>query len=310
MNSNEQSSEQFRLDMERLLPVYFSNPEINVTDLSFNDGNGQTIAPHVAFPNHFQHWVQTEVQSPWEKLRIIFAALDQVFWKQLDLWQMMERSTIDRMSTKALEFATHADDAQKEKADFWYALGHAQFLHDRSEDAEKSLLTCLKINPQHKKGRIVYADLQHCTQRHEEAHTTYMAILKEGILPDDQKKDVSLKDIFKFHGHCHSPVFAVGDIHGRDSTTNETWDWMASDFYYSPYFRFHHAVFLLKNNNDDRSKISGFTKLLFLAKEMPWYQEGVVNAYTVMNQLGMNDQFPEDRVWLKKTIDEHNWSLS
>ena len=296
--------------MERLLPVYLSNPEAKVTDLSFNDGNGQSLAPQVAFPNHFQQWSQMEEQSPWQRLRIIFTAFDQIFWKQLDLWQMMERSTIDRHSLKALEYATHADDPQKQKADFWYALGHAQFIQDTPKAAEASLLKCLDINPQHKKGRIALADVQHYTNRHHEAHETYLKILKEEIPNDGQKRDISIKDIFKFHGYCHSPVFAVGDIQGREATTKETWDWLASDFYYSPYFRFHHAIYLLKKSDDARTRIEGFTKLLFLAKEMPWFQEGVVNTYNIMDQLGMNDQLPEDRIWLKKIIDENNWSLS
>ncbi len=104
----------------------------------------------------------------------------------------------------------------------------------------------------------------------------------------------------------HSPVYAVSWLNADANVTAETWEWAGEEFYYSPHFRAQHAYYLLKI----KEHLRGLTKLVTLSKEMPWYREGVINAYNLISQLGLDDHLAEDKSRLKALIDKNSWSAS
>lgn len=294
----------FKKEIEDTFPYYFSIPEMKGIDFTLNAENGSEILPHVAFPEQFKQW--QEIQSIWDRRTVIYSILDHMYSNRLELWQVIERFTNDRYSHKALDIAEeHGQGEQLNNANYWYALGRAQFHAGRESEAEESLKKCLNIEKLHKRGRIAIADLYHTSGRHDEAHRIYDTIISEHKL-GSETKSIKFIDFLGFKGIMHSPVYAASYLEANPESTKETWDSIAGEFYYSPYFRTRHAFYLL-GLDEGINKIAGLVKLNTLTQEMPWYKEAVVNAYSIIDQLNMQETLKEDRARLGEIIKKNGW---
>lgn len=54
--------------------------------------------------------------------------------------------------------------------------------------------------------------------------------------------------------------------------------------------------------------MKGFAKLLALSQEMPWFKETVLNSYSLIDQLGLNEKMTEDKIRLSTIIQENGWA--
>lgn len=294
----------FKKEIEDTFPYYFSMPKMQSTDFTLNAKDGTKVMPHAAFQEQFHQW--QNIQSIWDRRSLIFSILDNILSNNLKLWQVLDRFTTDRNSLKALEIAReHGKGEQLNDANYWYALGRAQFHSGLNKDAENSLENCLNIDNSHKRGRIIKADLLHSTNRQKEAHEIYNSILKESDLQGSEKA-MNLKDLVGFNGIIHSPIYALAWLENHSETDSESWENIAGEFYYSPYFRARHAYYLIETK-DKINQMKGFAKLHSLSNEMPWFKEGVVNTYHMIEQLGLQDKMKDDREKLGQIIRKNSW---
>jgi tetratricopeptide (TPR) repeat protein len=299
-----ESATKFKKEIEDTFPYYFSTPEMKDIDFTLNAEDGSEMLPHSAFPEQFKQW--QGIQSIWDRRTLIYTILDHMYSNRLELWQVIERFTNDRYCHKALDIAKeHGHGEQLTNANYLYALGRAQFHAGMDPEAEKSLEECLNIDKSHKRGRIAIADLYHTSNRHDEAHKIYNAIISENNL-GQETKSINFNDFLGFKGLMHSPIYAAGYLEAHPDVTPETWDNIAGEFYYSPYFRTKHAFYLV-GLDDGINKLKGLVKLNTLTQEMPWYKEAVVNAYSIIDQLAMQDTLKEDRERLGEIIKQNGW---
>lgn len=294
----------FKLEIENTYPYYFSTPEMENVDFVLNSEDGSKIKPHVAFSEQFQQW--QNIQSIWDRRSLIFSILDKLFGNRLELWQVVDKFTTDRYGEHALKIAKeHGKGEQLNNANFWYALGRAQFYTGHYEEAEKSLEKCLLIDVKHKRGRIVKADLLHSTDRFDEAHEIYDTILKESNF-GEEKKSINLIELVGFKGVINSPIYALALLESHSDVDAESWDELSGEFYFSPHFRAKHAYYLI-GTKTQLNQLKGFAKLNSLSQEMPWFKEGVINAYSIIDQLGLQDTMKKDKERLRQIIKENSW---
>lgn len=305
-NSNLSEDElKFKKEIEDSFSYYFSTPEMEGVDFVLDSQDGGKIMPHEAFPEQFSQW--QNIQSIWDRRSLIFSILDNMFSNRLQLWQVLDRFTTDRYSQRALNIAQeHGKAEQLKDPNYWYALGRAQFHSGMNKEAEESLEECLKIDNTHKRGRIVKADLFHSTNRQNEAHEIYNSILKESNL-EDKKGSMNLMELVGFKGVINSPIYALAWLENHPETNIETWDEIAGEFYHSPHFRARHAYYLIETK-EQKNQMKGFAKLHSLSKEMPWFKEGVINTFNMIDQLGLQDKMKEDKERLGKIIQENSWN--
>ncbi len=299
-----ETEQAFKKEIENTLPYYFSNPEMQEVEFVLNAQDGTKLMPHVAFPEEFNQW-QT-IRSVWDRRSLIFSIFDKLLNHKLDLWQSIERFTIDRYTNKALEIAQeHGKGRHLSDANYWYALGRAQFYAGMPVEAEQSVEECLKIDPKHKRGRLVKADILHCTNRTEVAHAIYLDVIKEQVTGNEEGQR-TLKDLVGFKGLIHSPMYALAWLEHHPDVTEEAWDKIAEDFYYSPHFRASHAYFLIKTN-DRANQAKGLSKLGVLSQEMPWFKEAIINTHSIIHQLGLQDAMKDEKERLEKIMAENAW---
>ncbi|NSL85830.1 tetratricopeptide repeat protein [Chitinophaga sp. Mgbs1] len=287
----------FEEEVLRTIPRYISMPGAAVDIRVRHRKTNKIISFAIAYPDQFNTW--KTVKSVADRRGIIYSLLDEQLGPQLQLWQIMERFNDDRNSQKALELALQYMDATvEEQPDFNTAMARTYFLLTQFEQAEQYCLKAQKLDPGHIRTKRIYADILHCTGRHEQAHRLYEEILN-AKLTRDQQLSLSVQQLLGFDGdYINSPVYAFSWLSNMEDTSEEIWDWANDEFYYSPYFRAQHAYRLIER----QEHLRGLAKLLSLVEEMPWYKEAVVNCFHLIEQSGMQEQLKEEYNWLERLM--------
>src|SRR5262249_34877877 len=135
--------------------------------------------------------------------------------------------------------------------------------------------------------RVVLADALHLTGAGDEAHAIYDGLMaraggsgKSGTEVVDEMFD---RLFARDSGAVSSPVLALeGAEQLQDPAQREQfWDLAETEFFYSPYFRMHHAYYLAKMGETNRS----FAKLIGLVQETTWIKEASLNLELYFDQL-------------------------
>lgn len=296
-------AEKFQQEFLATIPRYFCKPKEPVNVSITDPDTKETILFADAFPEQYATW-QT-IKSAADRRGIIYSILDHMVGSKLELWQLIERFTDDRYPEKAHHIATgNQTPAAEQNADYWAALAKVNFVLNNYPEAEANTKKALALDPTHKRARIVLADVCHFTHQQKKAHEIYNEILKES-LPQDQPMELSIYELLGFDGNIlPSPIYAAAWLKDDKNVTEEVWSWAGDEFYYSPHFRCQHAYHLIEK----KEHLKGFVKLFNLAKDMPWCKEAVLNSYSLIGQLGLNDKFSEEKDMLKALIDKNNWT--
>ena len=287
---------------------YLAYPGAEI-EFSINDTTQQALPLNVQFNDEYKEW--KEVQSVWDRRGILFGALDKFYLHNIERWKVVERYVMDRYPTEAIKFVMNkCEKSDFADADFRAALAKCFFCLNEYEKGLENAEKALTINPDSKRAKMVYADLLHVTGQHDKAHAIYNEILKSSKLTETTKTEISFLDILGFHEDIlPSSVYAVGLLNNEESTS-ETWDSVAGEFYYSPYFRLQHAYWLMEH----KEVLKGIVKLITLTQEFPTCKEGACNAYSSIKQLreqtGEPALFDEEFQYLEKLITENNWPLT
>lgn len=282
-------------------------------DASFSvelkDKEGHPIVPAQHYAEAFAEWKQ--IRSPWDRRRLLYEILDQHIGNELPLWKVVARFIDTRQAEHALEIAKkYVTQEDRDGADFWAAVARANFVLQHYQACEELAEKCLSIDPENRNGKIVMADLYHCTGREGKAHEMYGELLKSSRLselPKDKSVQLGFHELVGVEsGVLPSPVYAAAWLNASKENVEEGWEWAGNEFYYSPHFRCQHAYYLLKKK-DMQSVAKGFSKLLILSQEMPWVKEAVINAYNLIGQLQFDEQCREDKARLQQIMQENNW---
>ena len=287
LGKGEPDSEVTKFDAEFIvtIPRYISTPEAKVDLRARHHQTNELIPYAIAFPEYFEQWKQ--IRSIWDRRSLIYSVLDQQIGNQLELWQAIERFTIDRYPQKALEIAAqNVQPKDLEDANFFAATAKAKFVLTQYAEAESDAKKSLQIESQHRRGKTVLADIYHFTGKESKAHEIYDQLLQERLSGAPSNTSLNFTELVGFDADIlHSPIYAAAWLKSDPKSNTEIWDWAGGEFYYNPHFRSQHAYYLI--GNEERMK--GFAKLLSLSQEMPWYKEAVINSRNLIDQLGLEN---------------------
>lgn len=283
---------------------YTSRPKEEMSMRVRSEDTNEVIPFAVAFPDEFNAW--KEVKSIWDRRGIIYKILDNSIGESMKLWQVIERFNIDRYPEHALKMAAeHATGPDLTDANFHMAVARSYFILTRYKEAEERAGKALNLVPNHLKAKILLGDIWHYTHKEEQAHELYNEVLRIKLLNDNRKSQGICELVSFEHDLLHSPVYAIALLRSDPAVTEATWDTIACEFYHYPHFRAAHAYFLIQKGEH----MKGFAKLMILSKEMPWYKEGVINSYSLMQQLGLESQMGADKARLEDIIRREHWTV-
>jgi tetratricopeptide (TPR) repeat protein len=302
--SSDPEIERFQKELLETVPRYVSTPKATVDLRARHHETNEVIPFAIAFPKQFATW--KTVKSRADRRSILYSILDSSIGGQLKIWQVIERFIDDRYPEKALSIAiNNREEEDLVSADYWASVAKVNFVLTNYSEAETNALKALEIEKTNKRARVVLADIYHFTNKLKEAHEIYNSILKE-LVRDDKEANLPIVELFGFDGNIlNSPIYASSWLNADKGMNEETWDWAGEEFYYSPHFRSQHAYHLLKN----KEHLKGLIKLLSLTKEMPWFKEGVINSYNLIDLLNLDDKMKEEKMRLKSIMDTNDWPL-
>lgn len=261
-------------------------------------------------PEVFRQW--QEIRCSWDRRRLIYQeALDHMFINSLTLWQLVERFLEVRFPNEALQELQQAGMPAEGRADYCATYAKTLNILGHYTAAEAMAHQGLIFDSSHKRCKIQLADALHLQGQHEAAHRLYNEILYQRISQPDlgQSNTLTFEQRVGFDSNVlHSPVYAINLLEHDPDATEAVWQWAEDEFYWSPYFRCHHAYHLL----DQGEGLRAFAKLLALTKEMPWVKEAALNTMTLLEQLDPNEQLQlatADRQWLTELISANHWSV-
>lgn len=283
---------------------YTSRPREEMSMRVRSEETNEVIPFAIAFPEEFEEWKQ--VKAIWDRRGIIYKILDNSIGESMKLWQVIERFNIDRYPEHALKLAAeHATGPDLTDANFHMAVSRAYFILTRYKEAEERAEKALSLAPNHLKAKILLGDIWHYTHNEDRAHQMYNEVLQLKMA-NNTRKSITIPEIVSFeYDLLHSPVYAIALLKGDAAVTEATWDIVAGEFYHYPHFRAAHAYFLI----DKGEHMKGFAKLMTLSKEMPWFKEGVVNSYRLMQQLGLESQLNADKIRLEEILRKEHWTV-
>jgi hypothetical protein len=278
-----------------------------VPEFEFKDKKGNILPLSVAFSDTYEEW--KTIRSTWDKRGVIYAAFDKICLDHMHKWQIIERYTIDRYPQKAMKFVREncsTDDFKNIR--FATALSKCLMMASIYDMAKEYAETALGADLENREAKLILADLLHLTNQHEEAHRLYAELLKDGTMDKYKDKTLTIFDIVNFENQImHSSVYAISLLTGSGAD-EAMWDKVAEEFYYCPYFRSQHAYYYIGKQEN----LKGLAKLVSVSQEFPAFQDGVVNAYSVIKQFQkqLNDDtfMLEDEQYLKKIMEAKNWT--
>lgn len=292
----------FTADFYASLKRYLCLKKDEHIEFEFKDKRGHIIPTTQAFEDTYLQW--KNIHSPWDRQSVIFDAIDKQYFHRLEKWQVIERYVIDRYPNKAIEFAMkHADEQDFDNPDFLTSMAKCFFVLSKYEKGIEYARKAVEINDK-KEAKIILADLLHLSNNHEEAHRLYDEVLKSFSLKGNSEEKISILQVVGYeYDVLNSSVYAVALLNDDEDSWNE----VAKEFYYCPYFRSQHAFWLLNQGEN----LKGIAKLVSLSQEFPTYQEGVVNAHSSIlqfrKQIGNDDIWEEELAYLIKIMNHNNW---
>lgn len=298
----ERDMKRFKKEIFAFIPRYMSTPGAEVDLKARHQETNEVVPFAVGFPEQFEPW--RTIRSLADRRGIIYQLLDSQIGNSLELWQVIERFNDDRYAERALAIALEYKTEEDEKeANYWNALARTNFILTRYEDAEDNCLKALAIDTDNIRTKRIYADVLHCTNRQEKAHSLYNEII-ECKVAKDKEMTLPIQNLLGFDGDIvNSPIYALSWLKGHKNMNEETWEWANDEFYYSPHFRFAYGAHLIETSD----QMKGFIKVLTVSQEMPWYKDAVINSYSLIDQLGLTDIKQADKVRLAQLIKDNQW---
>ncbi|PWN72378.1 hypothetical protein C1631_007210 [Chryseobacterium phosphatilyticum] len=299
--SNE-DGKRFDLEFIEAFRRFHCNPTLDV-HLTPEDDRGNVYPSHQAYGDLFKEWM--DIQSKWDRMSLLYHFWDQSQFEKLEDWQVIERFVKDRYSKKALQyFEEKMSDKRQLTREELVSLSKLHRVLLNNPAAKDYIETAYKNHPDDDAVKVEYATVLHIIGNHSEkelSHQLFHEVLDKKI----QKNDTdSVFDCFRFsEGYTDSSIFAMLYLMNTEAD-NDTWDYVAEEYYYCPVFRYEHAVQLAQTDNSLRA----LAKLTSLSQEFPWFRTAlestIGNIKSMRKQLSnpdfMEQEFQEFQASLKK----------
>lgn len=282
--------ERFNLEISESFRKFHSDPTLDVA-IQFDDDRGNTYTASEVYGLLFKEW--KNIQSKWDRMSLFYRFWDHTQLEKLEDWQVIERFVKDRHSKKALQyFEEKMSDKRHFTKDELVALSKLHRVLLNNPLAKEYIETAYHDYPEDDAVKVEYATVLHIIGNHSQkelSHQLFQEVLDKKIQRNDTE---SVFDCFRFsEGYTDSSIFAMVYLMNAEAD-NDTWDYIAEEYYYCPVFRYEHAVQLAQSENPMRA----LAKLTSLSQEFPWFrialESTIGNIKSVRKQLN-NPEFME-----------------
>ena len=241
----------------------------------------------------------------------MFQVIYDLVGQHLKHWQVANYLTLDRNPFAAFEVLQEftsrdlGDDYPQHCAALAKSLCSLTYYEESLNWAEKAY----QLETSNCHFETILADAYFLTDRTEEASQIYQSrISLVSPSPSDSISEMFLETFSIERGVLTSPIFAIqlGQQLSDLKQSEEFWKLAEAEFYYSPYFRSHHAYYLASKGQIQEC----LAKLIALVQEMPWLQEASLNLkyiFDYFNQRG-NKIMPEFQDSLSQQIHDRGWT--
>ncbi|WP_250254379.1 hypothetical protein [Chryseobacterium sp. Marseille-Q3244] len=290
----------FDLEIIEAFKRYHSNPTLDV-NLPLEDDRGNTYLAHEAYGTLFKEW--KDIQSKWDRMSLFYRFWDPSQFEKLEDWQVIERFVKDRYSKKALQyFEENMSDKRHFTKEELVSLSKLHRVLLNNPAAKDYIETAYEDHPDDNAVKVEYATVLHIIGNHSEkelSHQLFHEVLDNKIQQNDTE---SVFDCFRFsEGYTDSSIFAMLYLMNTEAD-NDTWDYVAEEYYYCPVFRYEHAVQLAQTGNSLRA----LAKLTSLSQEFPWFRTALES--TIGNIKSMRKQL-DNPDFMEKELQEFQTSL-
>lgn len=274
----------------------------------------QIMLPHEGINATFSEWRQ--IRAPYDRRRLLFDLLYDMVGKSLNVWQTANYLVADRRPDQALSLLEQSElptTAQPDYAEHCAAFAQANLNMTQYANALSWSQKAVNASPDNGHFQTIQADALHLSDNCEKAHEIY-SMLMASALPSQSNSSGVIAEMFRNlfardTGVVSSPVLAleIGESLSNPAQCEEFWHLGETEFYYSPYFRMHHAYYLAQVGATDQS----FAKLIALVQEMPWLQEASLNLLQYFEQFDPTGKqiMPEFQMQLRQTIQQNGWVI-
>lgn len=293
----------FNLEIIEAFKRYHGDPGLDV-NIQIEDDKGNTLTAYQAYGDLFKEWL--EIQSKWDRISLFYRFWDQSQFEKLEHWQVIERFIKDRYSQKALQyFEGKMSDKRHFTKEELVALSKLHRILLDNPTAREYIETAYHDHPEDDTVKVEYATVLHIIGNHAEkelSHQIFHEVLDQKIQRNDTE---SVFDCFRFsEGYTDSSIFAMLYLMNTEAD-NDTWDYVAEEYYYCPVFRYEHAVQLAQSKNPMRA----LAKLTSLSQEFPWFrialESTIGNIKSVRKQLNDPDFMEKELQEFQASLEAH-----
>jgi tetratricopeptide (TPR) repeat protein len=277
-------------------------------DLKHPETN-QPMTAHEQIPDIYRQWL--EIKSPWDRRSLLFSVIYDLICEYMKPWQVANYLIADRNPFQAFEILQDAssDNWDEDLPPHCAALAKSLCSLTYYEESLKWAEKAYQAEPSNPRFETILADAYFLTDRTEEASKIYQSrISLVPPSPSDSISEMFLETFSIEHGVLPSPIFAIqlGQQLSDTKQSDEFWKLAEAEFYYSPYFRSHHAYYLASKGQINEC----LAKLITLVQEMPWLQESSLNLkyiFDYFNQKG-DRIMPDFQKNLSQKILDRGWT--
>lgn len=277
-------------------------------DLKHPETN-QPMTAYEQIPDIYKQW--QEIRSSWDRQSLMFSVIYDLVGEYMKPWQVANYLIADRNPFQAFEILQDAssdnwdEDYPPHCAALAKSLCSLTYYEESLVWAEKAY----QLEPSNPHFETILADAYFLTDRTEESSKIYQSrISLVPPSPSDSIYDMFLETFSIEQEVLPSPIFAIqlGQQLSDPKQSAEFWKLAEAEFYYSPYFRSHHAYYLASKGQIKEC----LAKLIALVQEMPWLQEASLNLkyiFDYFNQKG-DRIMPDFQKNLSQQILDRGWT--
>jgi tetratricopeptide (TPR) repeat protein len=277
-------------------------------DLKHPETN-QAMTAYEQIPDIYKQWL--EIRSPWDRQSLLFSVIYDLVGQYMKPWQVANYLIADRNPFQAFEILQDAssDNWDEDFPPHCAALAKSLCSLTYYEESLKWAEKAYQLEPSNPHFETILADAYFLNDRTEEASKIYQSrISLVPPSPSDSISEMFLETFSIEQGVLPSPIFAIqlGQQLSDSKQSDEFWKLAEAAFYYSPYFRSHHAYYLASKGQIKEC----LAKLIALVQEMPWLQEASLNLkyiFDYFNQKG-DRIMPDFQKSLSQQILDQSWT--
>jgi tetratricopeptide (TPR) repeat protein len=260
-------------------------------------------------PDVYQDWL--EVKSIWDKQSLLFSIIYDLVGEYMKPWQVANYLLADRNPVQAFEILQDAssDNWDEDYPPHCAALAKSLCSLTYYEESLRWAEEAYQLEPINPHFETILADAYFLADRTDEASKIYQSrISLVPQSPSDSISDMFLATFSIEQGVLPSPIFAIqlGQQLSDPKQSEEFWKLAEAEFYYSPYFRSHHAYYLASKGQIKEC----LAKLIALVQEMPWLQEASLNLKYIFDYFNKRGDriMPDFQESLSQQIINRGWT--